>query len=103
MYSGNDYSAKEEVNALIRSLGFTPVDRGSLSNAIEIEDIPVQRFPQWKAPSIVSLIVFIFLFLLIFLPMLIFQLLIHLCHSIEDQAVKNPKKLPSIISLNSLP
>ena len=66
LYSGNDYSAKKEVNALIRSLGFTPVDRGSLSNAIEIEDIPVQRFPQWKSPSIVSLIVFIFLFLIIF-------------------------------------
>merc|ERR1711992_216738 len=63
-YAGDVHSAKEEVSRLIRMLGFTPIDRGALRNAREIEDIPVQRFPLWKAPLIVSIIFFIILFLL---------------------------------------
>ena len=65
-YAGDVHSAKEGVTALIRSLGFTPVDRGALRNAREIEDIPVQRFPLWKAPMIISLILFAVLFILAF-------------------------------------
>ena len=65
-YAGDVHSAKEEVNGLIRFLGFTPIDRGALRNAREIEDIPVQRFPLWKAPLIVSIVFFIILFLLAF-------------------------------------
>jgi len=68
-YAGDVHSAKEEVNGLIRFLGFTPIDRGALRNAREIEDIPVQRFPLWKAPLIVSIVFFIILFLLAFTKM----------------------------------
>lgn len=63
-YAGDNYAAKEELSNLIRSLGFIPVDRGSLRNAREIEDIPVQRFPLWKWPLIISSILFAILFLL---------------------------------------
>ena len=63
-YAGDVHSAKEEVSNLIRTCGFTPVDRGSLRNAREIEDIPVQRFPLWKVPLTISSILFIILFLL---------------------------------------
>jgi len=63
-YAGDVHSAKEEVSALIRSLGFSPVDKGSLRNAREIEDIPVQRFPLWKMPLIVSSSLFFILFML---------------------------------------
>lgn len=65
-YAGDVHAAKEEVHQLIRSLGFTPVDRGQLRNAREIEDIPVQRFPKWKVPFIISSILFVILFLLAF-------------------------------------
>merc|ERR1712241_109026 len=65
-YAADVHSAKEGVTALIRSLGFTPVDRAALRNAREIEDIPVQRFPLWKAPMIISLILFAVLFILAF-------------------------------------
>ena len=65
-FAGDDQAAKNEVNGLIRFLGFTPVDRGSLRNAREIEDIPVQRFPNWKQPFIVSLLVFLWFFILNF-------------------------------------
>jgi len=66
LYSGDVHSAKEEVNGLIRSMGFVPVDRGSLRNARDIEDIPVQRFPLWKRPLIVSLTLFLIFLLLAF-------------------------------------
>ena len=46
------------MNALIQLLGYTPVDQGSLRNSREIEDLPVQRFPNWKCPLILSWIVF---------------------------------------------
>ena len=47
-YAGDDVSSKQEVSNLIRQIGFTPVDCGSLRNSREIEDIPVARFGQWK-------------------------------------------------------
>ena len=64
LYAGDANSAKEEINGLIRLLGFTPVDCGTLRNAREIEDIPVQRFPKWKVPLIISFVVFMVFFLL---------------------------------------
>ena len=64
LYAGDVHSAKEEASNLIRSLGFTPVDRGALRNAREIEDIPVQRFPLWKRPLMISLILFAVYFIL---------------------------------------
>ena len=65
-YAGDDVSSKQEVSNLIRQLGFTPVDCGSLQNSREIEDIPVQRFGEWKKPFIVSFSLFLFFFLLAF-------------------------------------
>ena len=55
-----------EVSNLIRSMGFTPIDRGALRNARDIEDIPVRRFPLWKVPLIISSLLFAILFLLAF-------------------------------------
>jgi len=63
-YAGDIHSSKEQVLFLIRSLGFTPVDRGALVSAREIEDIPVQRFPKWKIPMIISTLVFLVFFIL---------------------------------------
>merc|ERR1711997_540544 len=68
-YAGDVHSAKEEVSGLIRTLGFSPIDRGALRNAREIEDIPVQRFPLWKTPLIISTVLFAVLFLLAFSKM----------------------------------
>ena len=72
-YAGDVHDAKEEVSNLIRSLGFTPIDRGALRNARDIEDIPVRRFPLWKVPLIISSLLFAILFLLAYcLPQLLF-------------------------------
>ena len=65
-FAGDIHSAKEEVQALIRLMGFTPVDKGALRAARDIEDIPVQRFPSWKKPVIISSVIFAILFILAF-------------------------------------
>lgn len=43
------------VMAIVRALGLTPVDQGSLLAAQEIENYPLQLFPMWKFPVLLSL------------------------------------------------
>ncbi len=57
-------ASKERVCALVRACGFVPVDLGGLRAARDIEDVPVQRFPEWKLPFLVSIAVFVPLYLL---------------------------------------
>ena len=64
--AGNDASAKARVVSLVRNSGFAPVDMGALRSAREIEDIPVQRFKNWKTPLIISFCIFFVNWLLIF-------------------------------------
>nr|XP_056713950.1 metalloreductase STEAP4 [Euleptes europaea] len=52
---GNDSKSKEKVMDIVRSLGLTPLDKGSLLVAKEIEDYPLQLFPMWKFPIYLSL------------------------------------------------
>uniref|UniRef100_UPI00358F8DA6 metalloreductase STEAP2-like isoform X2 n=1 Tax=Myxine glutinosa TaxID=7769 RepID=UPI00358F8DA6 len=47
--------AKAEVMQLARTLGFTPVDMGSLLSAHELEEIPLRLFPDWRMPVLLSL------------------------------------------------
>ena len=63
-YAGDDASSKSKVSDLIRDCGFVPVDMGALRAAREIEDIPVQRFTSWKRPLVVSIVLFVILWLL---------------------------------------
>ncbi|XP_060638285.2 metalloreductase STEAP4 [Anolis sagrei] len=52
---GDDNKSKDKVMEIVRSLGLTPVDKGSLLAATEIENYPLQLFPMWKYPIILSL------------------------------------------------
>uniref|UniRef100_A0A8C4N5N6 STEAP family member 2, metalloreductase n=1 Tax=Eptatretus burgeri TaxID=7764 RepID=A0A8C4N5N6_EPTBU len=47
--------AKAEVMQLARTLGFTPVDMGSLLSAHELEEMPLRLFPEWRMPVLLSL------------------------------------------------
>lgn len=47
---GNSPEAKQAVAAISTKLGFTVLDRGSLSAARELEDFPLQLFPEWRLP-----------------------------------------------------
>ncbi|XP_072250452.1 metalloreductase STEAP4-like [Leuresthes tenuis] len=47
---GNSAVAKQAVAETASKLGFTVLDRGSLSAARELEDSPLQLFPEWRLP-----------------------------------------------------
>ncbi|CAB1334253.1 unnamed protein product [Coregonus sp. 'balchen'] len=47
---GESAEAKQAVMAVATKLGFSALDRGSLSAAWELEDFPLQLFPQWRLP-----------------------------------------------------
>ncbi|NWX30151.1 STEA4 Metalloreductase, partial [Notiomystis cincta] len=60
---GDDVEAKQMVMNLVRALSLTPVDKGSLLAAQEIENYPLQLFPMWKFPMLLSLGLTVFFFL----------------------------------------
>uniref|UniRef100_A0A1A8LDE0 STEAP family member 4 n=4 Tax=Nothobranchius TaxID=28779 RepID=A0A1A8LDE0_9TELE len=64
---GNRTEAKQAVAETATKLGFTVVDRGSLSAARELEDSPLQLFPDWRLPMrlTVGLTAFFFLYVAI--------------------------------------
>uniref|UniRef100_A0A3P9KV40 STEAP family member 4 n=1 Tax=Oryzias latipes TaxID=8090 RepID=A0A3P9KV40_ORYLA len=47
---GNNAEAKQAVTETATKLGFSILDRGSLSAARELEDFPLQLFPRWRLP-----------------------------------------------------
>nr|XP_028607051.1 metalloreductase STEAP4 [Podarcis muralis] len=59
---GDDSKSKEKVMEIVRSLGLTPLDKGSLLAATEIENYPLQLFPMWKYPIYLSLVLSAFTF-----------------------------------------
>ncbi|XP_020640862.3 metalloreductase STEAP4 [Pogona vitticeps] len=60
---GDDNKSKEKVMEVVRSLGLTPLDKGSLLAAKEIENYPLQLFPMWKYPIYLSLGLSLFIFI----------------------------------------
>uniref|UniRef100_A0A674DHQ1 STEAP family member 4 n=1 Tax=Salmo trutta TaxID=8032 RepID=A0A674DHQ1_SALTR len=47
---GDSVEAKQVVMAVATKLGLSALDQGSLSVARELEDFPLQLFPQWRLP-----------------------------------------------------
>ncbi|XP_059195602.1 metalloreductase STEAP4-like isoform X1 [Centropristis striata] len=64
---GNSAEAKQAVAEMATKLGLTVLDKGSLSAARELEDFPLQLFPEWRLPLCVALglTAFFFFYLLI--------------------------------------
>lgn len=54
--------AKRTVLEMVRAMGFTPVDMGSLASAREVEAMPLRLFPGWKVPALLALGLFIFFY-----------------------------------------
>lgn len=63
----NDSKAKHAVMDIVRTLGLTPHDQGSLLASKEVENYPLQLFPMWRLPLYIcaGLTVLIFLYCLI--------------------------------------
>ncbi|XP_078538509.1 metalloreductase STEAP3 isoform X1 [Lissotriton helveticus] len=51
--------AKNAVSTIARSMGFIPVDMGSLCAAREIENVPLRLLPLWKIPVLLALCLFV--------------------------------------------
>jgi len=47
---GDSTEAKQVVAQMATKLGLTVLDKGSLSAARELEDFPLQLFPEWRLP-----------------------------------------------------
>ena len=64
---GNSAEAKQAVAEMATKLGFSVLDRGSLSADRELEDFPLQLFPEWRLPLKLAfgLTAFFFFYLLI--------------------------------------
>ncbi|XP_049586927.1 metalloreductase STEAP4 [Syngnathus scovelli] len=64
---GNSAEAKQAVSEVATKMGLGVLDRGSLSSAQELEDFPLQLFPEWKLPLqiAVGLTAFFFFYVLI--------------------------------------
>ncbi|XP_047454886.1 metalloreductase STEAP4-like [Mugil cephalus] len=64
---GNSAEAKQAVADTATKLGFSVLDRGSLSAARELEEFPLQLFPEWRVPLLLAtgLTAFFFLYLVI--------------------------------------
>ncbi|XP_075683780.1 metalloreductase STEAP4-like isoform X2 [Rhinoderma darwinii] len=60
----DDNKAKEQVMDIVRAIGLTPQDKGSLVASKEIEDYPLQLFPMWRLPmyTCAGLTVLVFLY-----------------------------------------
>lgn len=54
--------AKRTVSEMARTMGFTPVDMGSLASALEVEAMPLRLLPGWKVPALLALGLFIFFY-----------------------------------------
>ncbi|XP_036742517.2 metalloreductase STEAP3 isoform X1 [Manis pentadactyla] len=54
--------AKRTVSEMARTMGFTPVDMGSLASAREVEAMPLRLLPGWKVPALLALGLFIFFY-----------------------------------------
>ncbi|XP_026699497.1 metalloreductase STEAP4 [Athene cunicularia] len=59
---GDDMEAKQRVMDIVRALGLTPLDQGTLLAAQEIENYPLQLFPMWRFPIVLSLCLATFFF-----------------------------------------
>ncbi|KAG7279519.1 hypothetical protein CRUP_034620 [Coryphaenoides rupestris] len=64
---GDSADAKQAVRELATRLGLSVLDKGCLSAAREVEDFPLQLFPQWRLPLCLAagLSAFFFFYLLI--------------------------------------
>lgn len=64
---GSSTEAKQAVSEVATKLGLSVLDRGSLTAARELEDFPLELFPEWRLPLRLSLglIVSFFFYLLL--------------------------------------
>ncbi|XP_004589401.2 metalloreductase STEAP3 isoform X2 [Ochotona princeps] len=51
--------AKRAISEMVHTMGFTPMDMGSLASSREIEAMPLRLLPGWKVPTLLALVLFV--------------------------------------------
>ena len=64
--AGNESMGKEAVSALVERLGYHVLNMGSLEQARVIENIPLSFFPEWRKPFLISVVLWLTIYLLVF-------------------------------------
>ncbi|XP_037363259.1 metalloreductase STEAP4 isoform X2 [Talpa occidentalis] len=99
---GNDSKAKQRVMDIVRTIGLTPLDQGSLMAANEIENYPLQLFPMWKFPFYLSAVLCLFFFFYCVVREVIYPYV----HNMEDNtfrmAISIPNRVFPIVALTLL-
>lgn len=99
---GNDSKAKQRVMDIVRTLGLTPLDQGSLTAASEIENYPLQLFPMWKLPFYVSAFLCGFFFVYCVIRDVIYPYVYEKKDSTFRMAVSIPNRVFPIAALTLL-
>ncbi|KAM8771108.1 metalloreductase STEAP4 [Rhynchonycteris naso] len=99
---GNDSKAKHRVMDIVRTLGLTPLDQGSLMAASEIENYPLQLFPMWKFPFYLSAVLCVFLFLYCVIRDIIYPYVYEKKDSTFRLAISIPNRIFPIAALTLL-
>ncbi|KAK2490607.1 hypothetical protein MC885_002825 [Smutsia gigantea] len=99
---GNDSKAKERVMDIVRTLALTPLDRGSLLAASEIENYPLQLFPKWRFPFYLSVVLCIFLFFYCVIREVIYPYVYEKKDSTFRMAISIPNRIFPITALTLL-
>ncbi|XP_066094498.1 metalloreductase STEAP4 isoform X1 [Saccopteryx bilineata] len=99
---GNDSKAKHRVMDIVRSLGLTPLDQGSLMAASEIENYPLQLFPMWKFPFYLSAVLCVFFFVYCVIRDIIYPYVYEKKDSTFRLAISIPNRIFPIAALTLL-
>uniref|UniRef100_A0A8C9QUP8 STEAP4 metalloreductase n=1 Tax=Spermophilus dauricus TaxID=99837 RepID=A0A8C9QUP8_SPEDA len=99
---GNDSKAKQRVMDIVRALGLTPLDQGSLKAATEIENYPLQLFPMWRFPFYLSAALCLFFFIYCVIRDVIYPYVIENKDSTFRMAVSIPNSVFPITALTLL-
>ncbi|KAM4704844.1 metalloreductase STEAP4 [Rhinophrynus dorsalis] len=96
---GDDTKSKQLVMDIVRSLGLTPLDQGSLLAANEVENYPLQLFPMWKLPIVICAGFTILIFCYCVLTEVIYPYVTYKEDTLYLVAISIPNRVFPIVSL----
>ncbi|XP_029444685.1 metalloreductase STEAP4 [Rhinatrema bivittatum] len=99
---GDDQKSKQMVMDIVRTLGLTPLDQGSLLVAKEVENYPLQLFPMWRLPIYIATCLTVFVFLYCLLTDVIYTYVLEGRDISFRTAISIPNKVFPIVSLTML-
>ncbi|KAM8967134.1 metalloreductase STEAP4-like [Pelodytes ibericus] len=95
----DDTEAKQHVMDIVRGIGLTPQDQGSLVASKDVENYPLQLFPMWRLPIYICGGLTVFVFLYCALQSVIYNAAINKKDTSYTLLISIPNKVFPIVSL----